>query len=134
MKAFVNQYLVHNVTITLNGKNMVESGHCFGADDETGQVLMAYQNATGAEVPVEDAEMNALIFDNRQVIVLKGKVEITVDQVAVDCFGFESKEAMLSAIDKTYQPIQITKKVQAGPCRIEHCQQTHWRLEPAFEF
>jgi len=135
MKANRNSKFAPVLLITLNGKNMVETGKCIGANEDTGEVLMIYQNARGDEVDVWDAENNALIVDDRQAIVLKGEVKIGVSNPALcmEFFQYETEEALLEAIGASWSPVAVQKKIPV-PCHDQRCKSPHWGLQPAFHF
>lgn len=132
MKANRNSPMAPALVILLNGKNMVESGHCLGANEETGEVLMVYQNARGQEVRSYDTEVGALIVDDFQAILLKGQVKITVTN---EFLTDEAKQDILSGIEKNYEPIQVMRKVRDNlGCGVPTCKAEHTRLEFAFGF
>lgn len=120
--------------ILLNGKNMVQEGCCLGANEETGEVLMIYRDASGRAVPKHRAEIGALIVDDLQVIVLKGEVKISIDPKYQTSFGMTEQE-LLDDMVKTYSPIEVQRKVRDDiGCGAPRCDAEHTRLEFAFNF
>lgn len=116
MKANRNSRMSAVVFITLNGKDMVQGGGCLGGNEETGEVLMLYRDARGKEVPGLGAEVGSLIVDDLQVIVLKGKVEVSINKSTIregTVAGIDPQE-LLDDWTREYQPVLVMRKVKFG--------------------
>lgn len=89
------------LTVFLNGKKLDD---CFEADEEQRYVWVQYRNAEGRLVSRFDAEPGALIWQDSQVIKLKGKVEIKIDPP----IGMTEDEVRREC-EKHFVPIQVTR-------------------------
>lgn len=91
----------YSVNVFLNGKHLKD---CVQADEEKGEVWVAYRNSTGRFVSQYIAEPGSFICDGRQVILLRGKVEIKVQPQEG-----ETEEDVRRIIRETYAPLLIER-------------------------
>lgn len=102
MRANINCWHSRMITPYVNGAD-AKHLDIMEADEETGEMLLAYKDADGKYISEEKAEKGALICDGIKVTRLKAEVKLELDATNID-------EHFRERIEETFTPLVVTIK------------------------